>query len=57
MLIYTYDSCLEGGLVVLEGPDMVDILKKVNKSLLLKKTKFKLGKISNFLTLLKNLLQ
>ena len=36
MLIYTYKFYLEGGSVVPGGPDVVDILQKVNKSLLLK---------------------
>ena len=39
MLISTYNSCLEGGAVALGGPDVVDILQKVNKSLLLKETR------------------
>ena len=36
MLISAHKFCLEGGAVAPGGPDVVDILQKVNKSLLLK---------------------
>ena len=36
MLISAYKSCLKGVIVAPRGPDVVDILQKVNKSRLLK---------------------